>query len=72
VRATGVDAAKVAPARVHLLDVETAGNSAEFFRAPGDAPRVKIVHALAQEHLRVHELAALLPVGASAVQHQFR
>jgi len=69
---TAVDAAKVARVKEVLLDDETARALAETFQAFSDPTRVKIVHALAQEELCVHELAALLPVGASAVSHQLR
>jgi len=69
---TAVDTAKVARARVRLLEDETARDLAQLFRALGDPTRVRIVHALAQEDLCVHELAALLPVGASAVSHQLQ
>jgi DNA-binding transcriptional ArsR family regulator len=62
----------VACVRGRLLDDKTAGDLAQFFRALGDPMRVRIVHALAQEDLCVRELAALLPVGASAVSNQLR
>lgn len=71
-KTTAVDAANVTRAKVRLLDDETARDLAEFYRALGDPTRVRIVHALAQQDLCVHELAALLPVGASAVSHQLR
>lgn len=55
---TAVDAAKLVRVKEVLLDDETAQAMAEFFRALSDPTRVKIVHALAQEDLCVHELAA--------------
>ena len=55
---------------VTMLDEGTAGILAETFRVLADPTRVRIISALAEGPLCVHELAAVLDVTHSAVSHQ--
>jgi ArsR family transcriptional regulator, lead/cadmium/zinc/bismuth-responsive transcriptional repressor len=66
------EADKVACANVAvaMLDEETAGVLAETFKVLADPTRVRIISALAEGPLCVHELAAALDVTHSAVSHQ--
>lgn len=45
---------------------------AELFKALGDATRVKILYALAQEELCVCDISALFNLSQSATSHQLR
>ena len=45
---------------------------AETFKAIGDPGRLKIVHALLERELCVHELAEAVEMTPSAVSHQLR
>ena len=45
---------------------------ADFFKALGDATRVRILHALSFSELCVCDLARLLNMSSSAVSHQLR
>ena len=45
---------------------------AEVFKALGDPTRVKIIYALVQNELCVHDLSVVLEMGQSAVSHQLR
>jgi ArsR family transcriptional regulator, lead/cadmium/zinc/bismuth-responsive transcriptional repressor len=44
----------------------------DLFKALGDATRIRIIHALQQGELCVHDIAAVLDMGQSAVSHQLR
>jgi ArsR family transcriptional regulator len=55
-----------------LLDVDTAVELAETFKALGDVTRVRILDALAQQELCVNDLASLVGLSESAVSHQLR
>jgi ArsR family transcriptional regulator, lead/cadmium/zinc/bismuth-responsive transcriptional repressor len=59
-----------ADAPVVMLDEEAAGILAETFRVLADPTRVRIISALAEGPLCVHELATALDVTHSAVSHQ--
>ena len=58
--------------RSQMPDESSVYEMAEWFRALGDPTRVKIVGALMNRELCVHDLAELLEMGQSAVSHQLR
>jgi ArsR family transcriptional regulator, lead/cadmium/zinc/bismuth-responsive transcriptional repressor len=64
------EAVGCADVAVPTIDEETAGVLAETFRVLADPTRVRIISALAESPLCVHELAAALGVTHSAVSHQ--
>lgn len=45
---------------------------ADLFKALGDATRVRLIYALLDRELCVHDLSELLDMGQSAVSHQLR
>ncbi|NGP44812.1 helix-turn-helix transcriptional regulator [Bacillaceae bacterium SIJ1] len=55
-----------------MLDIETSGQMADWFKAFGDSTRLRIIHALLQQELCVHDLTVLLDMGQSAISHQLR
>ncbi|EFM10253.1 transcriptional regulator, ArsR family [Paenibacillus curdlanolyticus YK9] len=55
-----------------LLDDRSAASMSELFKALGDPTRIKIIHALLQHELNVHDLTVVLGMGQSAVSHQLR
>jgi ArsR family transcriptional regulator, lead/cadmium/zinc/bismuth-responsive transcriptional repressor len=55
-----------------LIPESTAAQLADLFKALGDPTRVKIIHALVQSELCVHDLTEVLSMGQSAVSHQLR
>lgn len=54
------------------LEEQTAVNLAELFKALGDPTRVKLIHALLDTELCVHDLCVVLGMAQSAVSHQLR
>lgn len=67
-----VDLEHVRQVQRGLLSVEKAQRMAEFFALLGDANRLRIVSALAQQELCVCDLAAVVKMSESAVSHQLR
>lgn len=55
---------------MELLDSIVYQNVSEFFKALGDATRVKIIWVLEKEELSVNEIAECLNMTQSAVSHQ--
>lgn len=55
---------------VQVLDEETAERLAETFKVLSDPTRVRIISALAEGELCVHDLAQALDLTHSAVSHQ--
>lgn len=55
-----------------LIPETTAAQLADLFKALGDPTRVKMIHALVQSELCVHDLTEVLSMGQSAVSHQLR
>lgn len=55
-----------------LVNETTAIELADLFKALGDPTRVKMIHALVQSELCVHDLTQVLGMGQSAVSHQLR
>jgi len=62
----------LAAVKSRMLDEASAIQLAEVFKALGDPTRVKLIGALLHQELCVHDLAALLEMGQSAVSHQLR
>ncbi|MBB6672707.1 ArsR/SmtB family transcription factor [Cohnella nanjingensis] len=58
--------------RAQMLDEPSIAEMAEWFKALGDPTRVKLIGALLQQELCVHDLSVLLEMGQSAVSHQLR
>ncbi|MBB3111253.1 DNA-binding transcriptional ArsR family regulator [Paenibacillus phyllosphaerae] len=58
--------------REQLVSEQEAASLADLFKALGDPTRVKIIHALQQCELCVHDLTEVLDMGQSAVSHQLR
>jgi len=67
----GTDA-DVEDVKSRLVDDGTASDLADLFKALGDPTRVRIIHALLQSELCVHDLTVVLGMGQSAVSHQLR
>jgi ArsR family transcriptional regulator, lead/cadmium/zinc/bismuth-responsive transcriptional repressor len=58
--------------RQRPLAEDTVNSLAETFRLLGDPTRVRIVDALAQGQLCVHEISDRIGISESAVSHQLR
>ncbi len=56
----------------NLVDEQVATELADIFKALGDPTRIKLIHALLQSELCVHDLTEVLKMGQSAVSHQLR
>lgn len=67
----GTDA-DVEAVRERLIDDAMAADVADLFKALGDPTRVRMIHALLQNELCVHDLTVVLGMGQSAVSHQLR
>nr|WP_213524920.1 metalloregulator ArsR/SmtB family transcription factor [Paenibacillus sp. J31TS4] len=55
-----------------MIDDQAAASMADWFKAFSDPTRIRIVSALLQRELCVHDLTVLLDMGQSAVSHQLR
>ncbi|MDR0267137.1 metalloregulator ArsR/SmtB family transcription factor [Paenibacillus sp.] len=55
-----------------MIDDQAATQVADWFKAFSDPTRVKLIDALLQRELCVHDLTILLGMGQSAVSHQLR
>ncbi|NQX62393.1 ArsR/SmtB family transcription factor [Paenibacillus qinlingensis] len=55
-----------------MIAEESAASLSEIFKALGDPTRIKIIYALLQSELCVHDLTLVLEMGQSAVSHQLR
>jgi len=67
-----VDSEEVLAARRAMPKGETINALAETFRALSDPTRVRIISALSQREMCVHDIADLLALTGSAVSHQLR
>lgn len=56
----------------NMLAEETAVELADVFKALSDPTRIKLIFALLQSELCVHDLQVILEMGQSAVSHQLR
>ncbi|MFX3632796.1 MAG: ArsR/SmtB family transcription factor [Candidatus Pristimantibacillus sp.] len=54
------------------VEEQTAIDLAEMFKALGDPTRVKMIYALLNQELCVHDLCVVLDMAQSAVSHQLR
>lgn len=63
--------ADVQTIRTSLIDRETSSEMADWFKAFSDPTRLRIIDALLQKELCVHDLTVLLDMGQSAISHQF-
>ncbi|QGR00144.1 transcriptional regulator [Paenibacillus psychroresistens] len=54
------------------IEEHLALNLSDIFKALGDPTRVKIIYALVQNELCVHDLSVVLEMAQSAVSHQLR
>ena len=54
------------------LNDDLAAAMADWFKALGDPTRVKLIHALMNRELCVHDIAVVLGMTQSAVSHQLR
>lgn len=68
----GGTVADIESVRSKLVNDITAVELADLFKAIGDPTRVKMIHALVQSELCVHDLTQVLGMGQSAVSHQLR
>ncbi|MHA7966071.1 ArsR/SmtB family transcription factor [Paenibacillus sp. CAU 1782] len=64
--------ADVSSVKDKLVDDTTATELADLFKALGDPTRIRIIHALLQSELCVHDLTQVLGMGQSAISHQLR
>ncbi|MDQ0173123.1 ArsR/SmtB family transcription factor [Paenibacillus tundrae] len=64
--------ADVQAIRTSLIDRETSSEMADWFKAFSDPTRLRIIDALLQKELCVHDLTVLLDMGQSAISHQLR
>jgi len=55
-----------------MISEKAAIELADLFKALGDPTRIKIIYALLQKELCVHDLTEILDMGQSAVSHQLR
>lgn len=69
---TGSDTIESAELKEKTISQELAADLAEVFKTLGDPTRVKIIYALLQEELCVHDIAVVLNMGQSAISHQLR
>lgn len=58
--------------RMNMLAEPLVSQMSDLFKALGDATRIRIIHALQQSELCVHDIAEVLDMGQSAVSHQLR
>lgn len=64
--------ADVKKVKEKMVDDTTAVELADLFKALGDPTRIRIIHALLQSELCVHDLTQVLEMGQSAISHQLR
>jgi DNA-binding transcriptional ArsR family regulator len=55
-----------------ILEDQIAIDLSDIFKALGDPTRVKIIYALIQNELCVHDLSVVLNMAQSAISHQLR
>lgn len=62
----------IAQIKNNMLAEQTVSDLADVFKALGDPTRVRIIYALLQGELCVHDISVVLDMGQSAVSHQLR
>lgn len=55
-----------------MISDPIASSMADLFKALGDTTRVKLIYALLDKELCVHDISVLLDMGQSAISHQLR
>ncbi|MGG1313287.1 MULTISPECIES: ArsR/SmtB family transcription factor [Cohnella] len=60
------------PVKRQMLDESSVIELAEWFKALSDPTRLRLIDALMQKELCVHDLSVLLEMNQSAVSHQLR
>ncbi|WP_438432602.1 ArsR/SmtB family transcription factor [Gorillibacterium sp. sgz500922] len=60
------------PIKKEMISLQAASEMADWFKAFSDPTRIRIIAALLQKELCVHDLTVLLDMGQSAVSHQLR
>lgn len=55
-----------------MITEPAAAGMADLFKALGDPTRVKLIYAMLNKELCVHDLSVLLEMGQSAISHQLR
>jgi len=68
----GTGVLEISSLKSRILDEHLASNLSDIFKALGDPTRVKIIYALVQNELCVHDLSVVLGMAQSAVSHQLR
>ncbi|GGJ27661.1 metalloregulator ArsR/SmtB family transcription factor [Paenibacillus hunanensis] len=63
---------ELARIKQELVSDNTALSMAEMFKALGDPTRVRLIYALLQQELCVHDICEVLDMTQSAVSHQLR
>lgn len=58
--------------KAQMIDGESVIKLSELFKALGDPTRVRLIYAMSQSELCVHDLSVLLDMGQSAVSHQLK
>ncbi|TBL77669.1 ArsR/SmtB family transcription factor [Paenibacillus thalictri] len=58
--------------RAVMMGGDTAAQMADWFKAFSDPTRIRLIDALLQKELCVHDLTVLLDMGQSAISHQLR
>ncbi|MCM3784866.1 metalloregulator ArsR/SmtB family transcription factor [Neobacillus mesonae] len=58
--------------QLSLMDKRASVQMADWFKAFSDPTRLRIIDALLQRELCVHDLTVLLGMGQSAISHQLR
>lgn len=56
----------------NMISDPIASGMADLFKALGDPTRVKLIYALLDNELCVHDISVLLDMGQSAISHQLR
>lgn len=64
--------ADIMQVKAAMIDEYAAIQVADWFKAFSDPTRVKLINALLQRELCVHDLTVLLDMGQSAISHQLR
>lgn len=55
-----------------MITDSAASGMADLFKALGDPTRIKLIYAMVNRELCVHDLSVLLDMGQSAISHQLR
>ncbi|MBD2861714.1 MULTISPECIES: ArsR/SmtB family transcription factor [Paenibacillus] len=69
---SGSESAEWETVKQRMLPDDSVLKLADLFKALGDPTRVKLIYALMQRELCVHDLSSVLDMGQSAVSHQLR